>query len=369
MLPARQGDAIWVEYGTSGASRRILIDAGPIDAFPDVEAKLKTLKGGDKRVELVVITHVDTDHIEGMIRLFAERRQKWLIAPEDIWFNGYRHMNESGVLGGREGDFLSALLRQRLFENWNKKFEHKPVVIDDHAPLSPFELRDGVGMKLTLLSPTRSKLEIMAAKWEKDVSKHGIKPGDLEAAWQQLLNQTKYHPADGILGGPGELDVSLRKQLKADQSAANGSSIAFLAEFGGKSCLFLGDAHSTVIVKSIKRLLPKGKKRLTVDAVKVSHHGSRSNISQALMDVIDAKFYLISTNGAKYNHPNDLAIKAIIQGSIRDPVICFNYETEQTLRWKKFPEPGIRTYTAHYPNNLAAGYKLELLKIEETTNQ
>ena len=105
LLPARQGDAIWIEYGNSSRTRRILIDAGPIDAYEDVESKLKTLPEGDKRLELVVITHVDTDHIEGMIRLFAEKRQNWLIAPEDIWFNGYRHMHEAGVLGGREGDF------------------------------------------------------------------------------------------------------------------------------------------------------------------------------------------------------------------------------------------------------------------------
>lgn len=360
MLPARQGDAIWVEYGTGRKTRRILIDAGPIDAYADVEARLKKLKEGDKRVELVVITHVDTDHIEGMIRLFAEKRQRWLIAPEDIWFNGYRHMKEAGILGGREGDFLSALLHHRSFDKWNKQFGGKPVVISTKQPLPVVNLEGG--MKLTLLSPDAAKLKRMAGKWAKDVDKHGLKPGDLEGAWEQLLKQTKLHPDDGILGGPGEMDESLRKQLKADSSAANGSSIAFLAEFGGKSCLFLADAHTAIIVKSLRRLIPEGQSRLKVDAVKVSHHGSRNNISKELLDLIDAKHFLVSTSGAKHNHPNTPAIKAIVQGSLQDPVLWFNYRSSQTLLWQKPPYPGLRGYTARYPGKTTSGgIKLDLI--------
>jgi hypothetical protein len=45
LLPARQGDAIWIEYGNSSRTRRILIDAGPIDAYDDVETKAKDPAG------------------------------------------------------------------------------------------------------------------------------------------------------------------------------------------------------------------------------------------------------------------------------------------------------------------------------------
>lgn len=361
LLPANQGDAIWVEYGKKSDRRRMMIDGGPIDAWPDIETRLMKLKEGDKRVELAVITHVDTDHIEGMIRMFAEKRQKWPIAPEDIWFNGYRHMKESAVLGGREGDFLSALLHHRAFDKWNKKFGNQAVAADPSKELPIVELEGG--MKITLLSPSPAKLKSMANKWIKDSAKHNLKPGDLEKAWEQFLGYTKLHPDEGILGGPGEMDEEVRKQLKTDQSAANGSSIAFLAEYGGKSCLFLADAHHSVITAAIKKLIPPGETRLKVDAVKVSHHGSRNNISKAMMELIDARHFLISSSGAKHNHPDEAAVKAIIQGSLQDPVIWFNYSSEQTLIWKKKPDASLRKYKAKYPPKGKSGVTIDLFKV------
>ena len=113
MLPARHGDALWIEYGTPARTRRILIDGGPLTAYADLSSRLQQLPPGDQGVELVVISHVDTDHIEGLIRLFAEPEADWPIAPQEIWFNGWRHIEEAHTLGGREGEFLSALIHRR----------------------------------------------------------------------------------------------------------------------------------------------------------------------------------------------------------------------------------------------------------------
>lgn len=359
MLPARQGDAIWVEYG-SKRTRRILIDAGPINAYPEVEKRLARLPEGKKRVEAVVITHVDTDHIEGVIRLFAEHRGRWLVSPEDVWFNGYEHLIRAGTLGGREGDFLSALLKRRGFDTWNYKFDGKPLVILPDAPLPSVEMEDG--MKITLLSPDQARLKKMAKKWVADVDRHELRAGDLDGAWEQFLDYSRLHPDTGILGGPGEIDENIRAQLKADPSAANGASIAFLAEFKGKKCLFLADAHHTVIAGSLKKLIPPGETRLKVDAVKVSHHGSRHNISKELMDLIDAKHFLVSTNGAKFKHPNKPAIKAIIQGSLQDPVLWFNYRTEFNEMWEPARQNGLRPYQAVYPKSRKGGIVVDLFK-------
>lgn len=362
MLPAKQGDAIWVEYGKSKRTRRILIDAGPIDAWPDVEKRLSGLPEGDRRVETIVITHVDTDHIEGIIRLFADKPGQWLVSPEDIWFNGYEQLIKADTLGGREGDFLSALLKHRDFYNWNIKFGNKPLAVLPDKPLPSCALEDG--MKITLLSPDQAKLKKMAKKWLADVDKHGLEAGDLDGAWEQFLDYSRLHPDTGVLGSPGEIDENIRAQLKTDQSEANGSCIAFLAEFKGKSCLFLADAHHKVIASSVKKLIPPGESRLRVDAVKVSHHGSRNNISKALMDLIDAKHFLISTNGAKHDHPNKPAIQAIIQGSVQDPVLWFNYRTEFTEIWEPAQNPGLRPYKANYPEPGKEGIVVDLFNVD-----
>lgn len=358
MLPAKQGDALWIEYGKGKNVRRILIDGGPIGAYSKLNDQMKVLPDGDKRVELLVISHVDTDHIEGVIRLFAEKRSRWPIEPDDIWFNGWRHIDEAADLGPREGDFLSALIRRRAFDEWNKAFDRKAIFVQQGERLPVRKLKGN--MKLTLLSPDSDKLKKMATKWQKCVEKYGIEPGDLDAAWEQFLEATKYHPEEGLLGGPKDFTDKLKKQLKIDQSVANGTSIAFLAEYDGKSCLFLADAHADVVCESLRKLIPTGKKRLKVDAVKMSHHGSRHNISEDLMKLIDAKHFLISTNGSIHKHPDKAAIEAVIQGSTRKPVLWFNYSSKQTAAWAKVSEVNGKLFTTQYPKTKDGGIVVEL---------
>lgn len=358
MMPAKQGDALWIEYGKEENTRRILIDGGPIGAYAVLEEKLKKLPDGDKGVELVVISHVDTDHIEGIIRLLAAKREHWPLMPKDIWFNGWDHLNKSETLGGREGDFLSALISRRALDEWNKAFSKKAVIVEPNKPLPEKMLKDG--MKLTLLSPTPKKLEDMAGKWTQHVEKYKLEPGDLEAAWEQLVEMKKYRVVDGVLGGTDDLTKRLTEQLKTDQSEANGTSIAFLAEFEGKSSLFLADAHADVVCESLKKLIPSGQERLKVDAVKMSHHGSKHNISEDLMKLIDAKHFLVSTDGSIHDHPDKPAIEAVLQWSIRKPTLWFNYRSEQNSIWGKGPKERDVSYTACYPAGGSEGIVVEL---------
>jgi len=357
LLPAKQGDAIWIEYGNQERQRRILIDGGPNSAYSALEKKFSQLPEGDKRVELVVITHVDTDHIEGIIRLLAQKPSRWPILPKDIWFNGWRHLKPSTDLGGREGDFLSALIRRRAFEEWNNAFDRKPIVVLPDQPLPEKSLEGG--MKLTLLAPTPDQLEVMADKWEEDVDKFGLEPGDLDKAWEELSETTKFHLDDGLLGGEDDFDKKLMKQLKTDQSLANGTSIAFLAQFDGRSCLFLGDAHADAVCDSLEKIIPAGKNRLKVDAFKMSHHGSRSNISKRLMELVDAKHFLVSTNG-RHKHPSKYAIKAAINWSVNEPTFWFNYRTKYSTPWSEVPQNSTKSYNSNYPKSKDEGIVIEL---------
>jgi hypothetical protein len=278
--------------------------------------------------------------------------------PKDIWFNGWEHLQEAGTLGGREGDFLSALIGKRAPNEWNKAFDKKAVIVEPGKPLPAKTLKDG--MKLTLLSPSPEKLKEMGDKWTKDVEKYKLEPGDLEAAWEQLVEMKKYRVVDGVLGGTDDLTERLTKQLKTDQSEANGTSIAFLAEFEGKSSLFLADAHADVVCESLRKLIPKGQNHLKVDAVKMSHHGSKYNISEDLMSLIDAKHFLVSTDGSIHEHPDKPAIEAVLRWSVRKPILWFNYKSEQNGIWARASKTGRASYTANYPAEGSEGVVVEL---------
>ena len=359
MLPAVQGDALWIEYGDGTRTRRMLIDGGPLTGYESLSDRLARLPDGDQRVELLVVSHVDTDHIEGIIRLMAAPRSQWPIEPKDIWFNGYRHMSDEQLLGGREGEFLSALIHQRAFADWNKAFGRSAVVVPDEGPLPRIELTGG--MVLTLLSPDSGKLKKMGRRWSKDVAKWQISPGDLEQAWAQLAVTRKFHPNDELTLGGDDLTATLRAQLKGhDPSAANGSSIAFLAEFSGKSCLFLADAHMDVVCRSLRRLLPSDHARLRVDAVKLSHHGSKNNITPEFLNLVDAEHFLFSSSGAIHDHPDREAVMAVIDGADRIPTLWFNYRSEFSESYEADSLlPGAR-YRTRYPERGTAGVVLHL---------
>ena len=48
MLPAKHGDALFIEYGNATRTRRLLIDGGPLHAYPELSARLQALPEGDR---------------------------------------------------------------------------------------------------------------------------------------------------------------------------------------------------------------------------------------------------------------------------------------------------------------------------------
>ncbi len=360
MMAARHGDCLLVQYGNRRRTRRVLIDGGPIGAYDALQARIDALPDGDRRLELVVLTHVDGDHIEGLVRLLATPKP-WPFVVKDVWFNGWRHLDPShGLLGARQGEFFSALLSRRLEpEAWNGAFQGRAIVVRDDQPLPQCTLADG--LVLTLLSPTPAKLETMRKAWKKELG-GSIEPGDLDAAWELLGKQKRFLPGQGLLGSTPELDRLLAKQSRPDTAAANGASIALLAEFGRKSCLLLADAQPDAVTSSLRRLLKhRGLERLRVDACKVSHHGSKGNTNDELMSLIESPRFLFSTNGAQFGHPDREAVQRVIARSlVKRPKLYFNYLTDQNREWQSTELQRQLDYRAFYNPTDGAPFVVKL---------
>lgn len=328
MLPARHGDCLWIQYGKGDETFRILIDGGPVSTYEHIAKRMAKMPADDRGFELMVLTHVDADHVEGLVRMFADSPLPFNV--DAVWFNGWRQMKKAhGLLGAMQGEFLSALLVHRVPDAWNP--DAPPWVATGRGKLPSWTLPGG--MRLTLLSPTAATLDKMAKKWGPAVKKDGISPGDLEAAWKALTEEKKFLPKKGLLGASPDLDALLKKQFLNDDAVPNGSSMAFLAEYEDKSALLLGDAHPDVVAGSIKRLCAERKiERLKVDAVKVAHHGSKHNTSEALLKLVQSPSYLISTNGDQFKHPDKECLARIIKFG-RPETLYFNYESQYTKPW------------------------------------
>ena len=93
---------------------------------------------------------------------------------------------------------------------------------------------------------------------------------------------------------------------------ANGSSIAFLFEVGGASLLLTGDAFASELEATIGQLLAqRSEPKLHVDLFKLSHHGSRQNMTDGLLELIDPGAILVCTDGSKFHHPDEDALEKV----------------------------------------------------------
>jgi hypothetical protein len=67
MLPGREGDCLWIEYGDAARPRRILIDGGRKLAWQTLKQRFAALPADQRKFELLMLSHVDADHIEGLL--------------------------------------------------------------------------------------------------------------------------------------------------------------------------------------------------------------------------------------------------------------------------------------------------------------
>ena len=321
LLPAAHGDAIWIEYGPASRPHRILIDGGPAPTYEaGLRRRIAALPEQKRMLELMVVTHIDADHIDGALILLQELAAL-KVRINELWFNGWSQISredEASVsYAPLQGEFLGGLIEvaPELKGVWNMHFDHGAVAVRDDEPLPVVEL-DG-GARLTLLGPMEAELSRLRARWASAI--RDFSPGDVNEALRRLRERREYR-------APPEPAVFAVPQCGDDQSVANGSSISFVFEHGDVSILLAGDAHARSLETSLKRLADqRSLTRLRFDAVKLPHHGSMSNISDAWLQWVDCERWLISTNGAVFNHP-DIETAELIANHCPKPMLLCNYQ-------------------------------------------
>jgi len=346
MLPAGHGDCLWIEYGDPKAPRRVLIDGGAAGTYKRaLRERLRGLRENERRFELLVVTHIDADHITGILELLEDSETRF--QARDIWFNGYRHLPDEKpeTLGPVQGERLTDLLVKRP---WNREFKESAVVVQADGDLPRLQLEGG--LVLTLLSPTPGKLADLKPEWEKEVRKAGLDPN------QPRPGEVESPEGFDLLGSP-DVEALAAEAFSEDSAKANGSSIALLAEFEGRRLLLTGDAHPGIMTAAIKRLAGGG--RLAVDACKLPHHGSKANVNRQFLQALDCRKWLFSTNGAYFRHPDRQTVARVIKWGGAQPELGFNYRTQYNDVWDGKPLREQYGYKVSYPASDAEGIVLE----------
>jgi len=305
-LQAGGGDAILV----STDHKNILIDGGT--AYKFIKQPLKNLKEKNQHLDLVVLTHTDDDHIKGLLGLLEDKSNLRSLIKR-IWFNFFPNANiylsdkKSDQTSAKQGIRFDKFVHQMQEENYS-------LIYEDHISIEKFDSPMNLFSKveITLLSPNEDKLQKLYKEYKKELSKSktSAKCSDYRYTIEELA----------------------KRKHKEDDSVANGSSIAFLLTYQKNfNFLLLADAHIDVIVNSLMNLEHSKNNRLKLNFVKLSHHGSKYNLNQDFLDIIDTDTFIISTNGKAHSHPDKETLsKIIVHEYKRDKTkkikFLFNYE-------------------------------------------
>ncbi|MBA0275185.1 MBL fold metallo-hydrolase [Stenotrophomonas maltophilia] len=374
MYPAKNGDAFLVEI----AGKYILIDAGYACTFRnEIAPDLSALHDAGKHLSLVVCTHVDADHIGGMLEFIASNGvsgSRQIIEVDEVWHNSLRslpappgaadsHADQrlleaiqrrgfpaltgsapaAQPISARQGSSLARLLTQRGYR-WNGGNGLQCV---RSQPVS--EVLPG-GMELRVIGPPIERLQSLRRWWLSELRRLSYKgSGQLSDLAEDAYEMSLASEVD-----PAALSIaavaagSLRKLsdvYTSDTSLTNGSSIAFVAQGEGVRLLFLGDAWADDIIAG---LTVNETDQLMFDVIKVSHHGSRHNSNVDLLQRVDAPCFLVSSDGSRHGHPDFEVLAEIVDrpANFRRH-IYFNYDTPAARRLAHYSSKSGAPFSVH----------------------
>lgn len=345
-LPAAYGDCLLVRCPVPGGEWRLLVDCGPDEAWPALRDRLSALPAGPdgrRHLDLVVVSHIDHDHIGAARLLFADASLG--LSFGDVWFNARRHL-ERGVA---EGEALAALLGAPGAPlPWNAAFGGGPVAAPADGGFVELPAAEG-RPRVTVLGPPPKRLDRLAAVWDAELARLRRRESNTE---EDSERGSDFPDLVALAAHPS----------RRDRSVPNGSSIALLVEHRGAAVLLAADAFPNDLGLACLGLARhRGTAPpLAVDVLKLSHHGSRANLMAELFGAVRAEHYVVSTDNARFGHPNDEALARVVRYGGAAPVIWFNYGTERNRRWA---DPALQRehgFTTRYPDTPAGGIVVEI---------
>lgn len=349
-LQAAFGDCLLLEFGTDAAPLFMLIDGGPPGTYDgSLRDELKNRK--IKQLELVVLSHIDNDHVVGLLDFFADLQQEHaaghapFVKVPQLWHNAFSQtidpggdvqvrlktmmataanaMSNSGLAlnGIQEGSRLHSLAAQ-LSINVNNGFANKLVLAGNHGPISLGNVH------FTVVGPTKETLDALKKEWQDWLDEH-----------------------EGLVG----LEPLLA--ANSDASIPNLSSIMIYAECKGKTMLLTGDGRSDHLLEGLAKanILKQG--ACHVNLLKLPHHGSDRNMTKTFFKKVTADTYVISADG-KNGNPDLATLIWLVEAAHEQQREAQIVVTNNT--------PSTKKLLSEYPAS-EYGYKLSTLKKGSTS--
>ncbi|SFJ30284.1 Metal-dependent hydrolase, beta-lactamase superfamily II [Terrisporobacter glycolicus] len=297
MLEAFNGDSFLISL-EDDTIKNIVVDGGISKTYiRDLRLEIESIMSERQDIDLIFITHVDDDHIGGIISFFEDDEIDKNIVKRVIYNSALTISKSLNTKydSSRENDINKASDRKVSYQQ-GKTLENELLrysLLEAKVIKALDKINIG-NATITILSPRWTEVKKLNKRWEKETSdkrQASSSKNDHKKSIKELLENDKY--------------------IK-DRSIVNRSSISFLLEYGDFKILMLADSRSDIITKSLNRLGYTKDNKLVLDYVKLPHHGSKNNLYYDLLEIIECKKYIISTDGSIFNHPDKITLARIL---------------------------------------------------------
>ena len=336
-LNAKHGDALLLHYGTAADPKVALIDGGPAGVFnKSVKPRLEELRtkddpGAVMNLPLVMVSHIDDDHVNGILQFFgllADLKANGRQRPYEIdtlWHNSF-----DDILGNGADELMASIAPAAMAAAADTPMPADLPIsraaglvlasvrqgrdLRNHANAIGIEINTGFAnlimvppgkkekavafddLKLRVIGPLQERVVLLQEEWDKQIKKLGV----------------------------------ARIASFTDESVFNLSSIVTIAEIDGRQMLLTGDARGDHIIEGLKTAGLFKNDGVHFDLLKIPHHGSDHNVSTEFFRDVRADHYVFSGDG-KHGNPELATIQMLLNARNGDAFTMYFTNKEKRL--------------------------------------
>ncbi|HEX9798053.1 MAG TPA: MBL fold metallo-hydrolase [Anaerolineales bacterium] len=359
---ADKGDCLLL---TGDSGEHVLIDGGMRHSYRDhVAPALAGLAEAGVELDLVCVSHIDQDHIAGVLRMMDDTLD-WRVfdfqrgqgnnhfpqpdSPRPPQVRALWHNTFSDLTGENSGPIEQQLVANLRLLHLNEQI--LPEAIARHAGSTTDlvnSIREGILLSkrvgsdqlgIPVNEPTNGGVMLAPAATAPPLQVGNLSffvlgpfPEDLTSLRQEwndwleanldaleTIRRQAEDDAENLPMDEGQLVLSSLLSLANELgdrgmvTTPNLASLMFLAEGEGHSLLLTGDGHADDVLRGLQaqgKLDDQG--RIHVDVLKVQHHGSEHNVHADFCRRVTADHYLFCANGAHEN-PDLRVVELILE--------------------------------------------------------
>lgn len=357
LVPAEYGDCIIVSVGKE-CQYNILIDGGLSKTYQKhIKSEIRHIKEKEQKIDLIICTHMDNDHISGLIQVLKQTNRDLI---RNVWYNGFLQIIDSrfysqkeNIYTDKDNEILDGIISQGIVSDEeqeigiNEGMSLGVLIEENKIPLNSVVGGQAICSELvenryeiapnifiTVLGPSKNNIIDLEEYWKKDMVSRDylFRVSDkikLTEAFEYQMERIKslYSNESFNVSESEDLAKYICELTERDGSIVNKSSISFILEYNDKKYLFLGDAViDEAVLKNIENVVGV---EYHFSAIKLPHHGSRYNITHDFINRYSADEYYCLTNSVKYSHPDLEVLAAILCKDFKFKKLIFNYPIEK----------------------------------------